>query len=90
MTITQTPAAPKWWGNSLTIHGALLSAASAMLPALAAVVGLDVTGETVRQIGEQTFTAVQAVGGLAGMVMTIAGRTRASQPLTLREVRMKL
>ncbi len=90
MTPAATPIAAKWWGNSLTIQGALLSAASALLPAVGALVGLDVNGDTVRQIGEQTVTVVQAVGGIVGMVMTIAGRTRATQPLARRDVLVKV
>jgi hypothetical protein len=89
MTILPTSPNPKWWGNSLTIQGALLSAASAMLPAAGAMLGLDLNGDAVRQIGEQTVTIVQAVGGLAGMVMTVAGRMRATQPLIRRDLRVK-
>lgn len=90
MIQTASPAGAKWWGNSLTIRGALLSAASAALPAVGALIGLDVNGETVRQLGEQTVTVVQAVGGLAGMVMTIAGRVRASQPLERRIMQVRV
>ncbi len=90
MTPAATSIAAKWWGNSLTIQGALLSAASAMLPAVGALVGLDVNGDTVRQIGEQTVTVVQAVGGIAGMVMTNAGRARAIRPLARRDVLLKV
>lgn len=85
-------AAPpaKWWGDSLTIRGALLSAASAALPLIGTIVGIDINGETIRQIGEQTGALVQAVGGLAGLVLTIKGRTRATQPLVRRDVRIRV
>ena len=82
------PVGAKWWGASLTIRGALLSAASAVLPAVAAMVGID--GDAVRQLGEQTGTVVQAVGGLAGMVMTVAGRLRATQPLARRTMHLRV
>ena len=82
MTDTNTPTTAKWWGNSLTIRGALLSAASAALPAVAAIIGID--GETIRLLGEQTVVVVQAVGGLAGMALTVAGRVRTTVPLTRR------
>lgn len=83
-------AAVKWWGNSLTIRGAMLSAASALLPILSVAVGIDLNGETIRQLGEQTVVAVQAVGGLAGMAMTIAGRLRAATKLERRNFQVLL
>ncbi len=92
MTETEASRLPtaKWWMNSLTIRGALVSAASAALPVVGAIVGIDVDGETIRQLGEQTVAVVQAVGGLAGMAMTIVGRTRATQPLERRPVRVMI
>lgn len=79
---------PKWWGNSLTIQGAMLSAVSAALPVLAAAVGID--GEQMRQLGEQTVAVVQAVGGLAGMAMTVKGRLRATLPLARRMLQVRI
>lgn len=89
-TATKFPVAAKWWGNSLTIQGALLSAVSAAFPVLGAVVGIDLNGETIRQLGEQTVVVVQAVGGLAGMVMTIAGRFRATSRIERRTFAVQL
>lgn len=71
-------ASTKWWGSSLTIQGAFLSAASAALPLLGRIAGLDLDSESARQLGDQTVAVVQAVGGLAGMLMSITGRLRAS------------
>ena len=88
MTDTNTPTTAKWWGNSLTIRGALLSAASAALPAVAAIVGID--GETIRLLGEQTVVAIQAVGGVVGMALTVAGRVRATVPLIRRSVTVQV
>lgn len=83
-------ATSKWWGHSLTIRGALLSAASAALPAIGAIVGLDLSGETLHQLGQQTVVVVQAVGGLAGMVLTVAGRVRASTQLERRTMQIQI
>lgn len=85
----QVPAA-KWWGNSLTIQGALISAASAALPVLGAVVGIDLSSDTVRLLGAQTIAVAQAVGGLAGMLMTVTGRLRAATRLERRSVMVKV
>lgn len=87
MTTTHA-AAPKWWVRSLTIQGAAVSALSAALPALGTLAGIDV--DALRQLGSQTVTVVQAVGGLAGMAMTIAGRLRARAPLITRAVNVRV
>ncbi len=89
-TSVQAPVLAKWWGNSLTIRGALLSAASAAFPIFGTVVGIDLSGETIRQIGEQTVVLVQAAGGLAGMAMSIAGRLRATARLERRSFAVQL
>jgi len=73
---------PKWWGESLTIWGALITAAATVLPVVGPLVGLDLTEDIVHRFGEQVVVIAQAVGGLAGIVMTIVGRARASRPLT--------
>ncbi len=74
----------------MTIWGALITALSTVLPALGPVIGIDLTGDLVQQVGEHIVETVQAVGGLIGTVMTIYGRVRASQPLAQREMTMKL
>lgn len=71
----------KWWGQSLTIWGTLITGLSAVLPLIGPLFGLDVTGELVRQLGDQVVIVAQAVGGLVGTILTIYGRTRASTPL---------
>jgi lysozyme family protein len=89
MTASQPPQA-KWWGHSLTIWGAAVTAAAAILPALGPLIGLDITSETVRQIGSDVGAIVQAVAGVAGTLMTIYGRSRASAPLARREMSVRL
>jgi lysozyme family protein len=89
MPASSTPTA-KWWGNSVTIWGALLTALSTVLPALGPVIGIDITGELVQEAGEQIVTTVQAIGGLIGTIMTIWGRVRASAPLERRDLTVKL
>jgi uncharacterized protein (TIGR02594 family) len=90
MAETTNPETGKWWGQSVTIWGAILTALSTVLPALAPVIGVDITGELVREAGEQVVETVQAIGGLIGIVMTIYGRVRASAPLTRRDMTLKL
>jgi len=87
MAATSTTPTTKWWGQSVTIWGALITALSTVLPALGPVIGIDITGDLVAEAGEKIVETVQAVGGL---VMTIYGRVRASQPLERRDLTVKL
>ena len=45
--------APKWWGSSMTIWGAAITALSTVLPVIGPAIGVDVTPDVVRQAGEQ-------------------------------------
>jgi len=87
---TAATSATKWWGNSVTVWGAIITAMSTVLPALGPVIGIDITSDLVRELGDQLVLTVQAVGGLIGTVMTIYGRVRASGPLERRDVTVKL
>jgi uncharacterized protein (TIGR02594 family) len=84
------PEAGKWWGQSITIWGAIITGLSTVLPALGPALGVDITGDLVRELGEGIVATVQAVGGLIGTLMTIYGRARAARPLTQRSVQLKL
>ena len=89
---TDIPAAPdsKWWGRSMTIWGVLITALSTVMPVLGPVVGLDITAELVRQVGDQVVVVVQAAGGLAGTILAIWGRARATTSLERKQVTMSL
>lgn len=89
-TTHATSSAPKWWAESLTIRGALLSAGCAVVPALGSLVGLELSADVVSQVGQQVAVAAQAVGGITGAAMTIIGRFRAARPLTRRAVQMRI
>jgi uncharacterized protein (TIGR02594 family) len=79
----------KWWGQSVTIWGAIITALSTVLPALGPALGIDITADLVHEVGAQIVEAVQVIGGLVGTLMTIYGRMRASQPLARRDVTIK-
>jgi hypothetical protein len=87
---TQTEPTAKWWGQSITIWGAIITGLSTVLPALGPAIGVDITGDLVREAGQGIVQTVQAVGGLVGTILTIYGRARASTPLEQRRVQMKL
>lgn len=84
------PAAPKWWGESLTIWGALLTAVSTVAPAICAAFGIDISADLIMRLGRDAVTVAQAIAGLAGTVMTVLGRIRATAPLERRAVSIHL
>jgi uncharacterized protein (TIGR02594 family) len=90
MTKTTEPAATKWWGHSMTVWGALVTAAAAILPAFGPLLGLEITSEFVRQVGADIGAIVQAVAGVVGTLMTLYGRARATAPLMRREMNVRL
>jgi len=90
MTDTASTPEPKWWGHSLTVWGAAVTAAAAILPALGPLIGLDITSEAVRQIGADVGAIVQAVAGVIGTLMTLYGRSRATAPLMRRDLSLRL
>jgi hypothetical protein len=88
-----TPPAPppaKWWAASRTIWGALITALATVLPALGPLLGLTIPPELIHQLGDQAVLVVQALAALAGTILTIYGRMRATARLERRPVLLKL
>lgn len=85
--ITETS---KWWGESVTVWGALITGLATVVPALGPVIGIDVSGEMIRQLGTQSVHAVQAIGGVVGTLMTIYGRVRATSRIGLKSVTLQI
>lgn len=88
--VTDKQPEAKWWGQSMTIWGVVVTALSTVVPTLGPLIGVDLPGDLVRDAGSQVVTAVQAIGGLIGVVMSIVGRLRATQPLQRRALSVKL
>ena len=88
----QGPArpAPKHWLRSMTILGAALTVATTVLPVVAPLLGLPITPQLVQLLGDQLFQVLQAVGGVAGTGLIVAGRARAAAPLARGEVTLRL
>jgi uncharacterized protein (TIGR02594 family) len=81
---------PKWWGNSLTVWGAIVTGLAAVLPAIGPAVGVEIPREAVTDSAEQVAAILQAATGLAGTLITIFGRARAVRPLARREMTFKI
>ncbi|MEO1205727.1 MAG: TIGR02594 family protein [Pseudomonadota bacterium] len=73
----------KWWGRSVTVWVAVITAVATVLPTFGPLIGLDVSEAVVRELGDEVVRVGQALAGLIGTVMTIYGRMRADQPLKL-------
>ena len=61
-----------------------------MLPVIGPILGLDLSPELIRQLGDQTVQVAQALAGLLGTAMAIYGRTRATLPLARRSMVIQL
>ncbi len=82
--------ATKWWGQSLTIRGAILTLLTTVVPVVAPVFGFDISADMVEQIGAHATALIQAVGGLAGITMTVLGRFRAQERLARTPVQLRI
>jgi uncharacterized protein (TIGR02594 family) len=75
----------KWWAQSKTLWGTLITAAATVLPVVAPAIGVSLPADVIQTFGDQAITAVQAVVGLFGTGLAIYGRFRASTVLSLRK-----
>ncbi|MEZ5853943.1 MAG: TIGR02594 family protein [Hyphomicrobiaceae bacterium] len=88
---TTIPAAPgKWWGQSLTIWGVIITAITTVMPTVFSAFGLDIPAELINRLGSDAASLFQAVGGLFGTLMAIVGRARADSPLARRPLQVRL
>jgi hypothetical protein len=92
MPTTQSAATPaaKWWAQSMTIWGALITAAATVTPALGQLLGIDLPPELIHQLGHQAAAAAQAVAALVGTILTIYGRVRATTSIGRRQITMRV
>ena len=81
---------PKWWGDSTTIWGAIVTGLAAILPVLGPAIGVTISPDTIHTGADQMTAIVQAAIGLAGTIATIRGRVLATQRVTQRLVSVKI
>ena len=85
-----TPGDAKWWGQSVTIWGTIVTTLATVLPIVGPLVGISISADIVRELGDSVIHAAQAIGGVVGILMTVYGRTHAVQPLVRRNFLIKL
>jgi uncharacterized protein (TIGR02594 family) len=72
---------PKWWAQSLTVWGTVITALSTVLPIIGPFIGINISGALIANFGDQVTHILQAVGGLLGTILAIVGRFRATATL---------
>ena len=72
----------KWWAESKTLWGTLITAAATVLPVIAPAIGVSLPADVIQKFGNQTLTAARAVAGLFGTALAIYGRFKASSVLS--------
>jgi hypothetical protein len=62
-TTTDAAATPtpdsKWWAQSMTIWGAIITAAATVAPALGSRFGIDIAPELIRLFGDQALATAR-------------------------------
>ncbi|MBL8564732.1 MAG: TIGR02594 family protein [Hyphomicrobiaceae bacterium] len=89
-TTTSEDVPAKWWGESLTIWGVIVTGLSTVVPVIGPIIGIDITADMIELLGNQVVHVAQAIGGLVGTLMTIYGRMRATTPIQRRVVSLKI
>ena len=77
---------PKWWAQSMTIWGVIITALTTVLPVVGPLLGYDISADMVAQFGEQVGQIIQAMGGVVGTLMAVFGRLRTTAPLERRKL----
>lgn len=88
----QIPDKPdgKWWVESKTVWGTLITALATVLPVIGPLIGLKLPADVIRQFGDQAIVVAQALAGLFGTLLTIYGRSQATAPLVRRDVSVRM
>jgi hypothetical protein len=74
----------------MTIWGALITALSTVLPVVGPLLGIDIPPDLVLLLGDQIVLLAQAAGGVAGTILTIYGRVRATAALERRRLTLTM
>ncbi len=80
----------KWWAQSKTVWGTLITAAATVLPVIGPLLGISIPADVIKSLGDQTVVVVQALAGLFGTLLTLYGRSQASAPLTRQSISLRM
>ena len=83
-------SAGKWWPQSKTVWGTLITAMATVLPIVGPLLGISIPSEVIKQLGDQAIVVIQAAGGLIGTLLALYGRAKATAPLVRQDVRVRM
>ncbi|WP_045836055.1 TIGR02594 family protein [Hyphomicrobium sp. 99] len=84
-TTKTTDDGTKWWVQSKTLWGTLITAAATVIPVVAPAIGVSLPADVIQAFGDQVLTALQALTAVFGTALAIYGRFKASSVLSLRK-----
>ncbi len=84
--VAGTMPAGKWWPQSKTVWGTLITALTTVLPLVGPLIGINIPVDVIKVLGDQSLVVIQALGGLIGTLLALYGRANAVLPLVRRDV----
>jgi uncharacterized protein (TIGR02594 family) len=89
-TIPNPDVIGKWWPQSKTVWGAAITAVATVLPVIGPLLGINISSEMIKMLGDQSLVVAQALGGLFGTLLTLYGRSQARGPLMRSDVKLRV
>jgi uncharacterized protein (TIGR02594 family) len=80
----------KWWPQSKTVWGTLITLVTTVLPVLGPLIGINISADMIKVLGDQSIVVIQALGGLCGTLLALYGRSQATGPLTRSDVKVRV
>jgi uncharacterized protein (TIGR02594 family) len=80
----------KWWPQSKTVWGAVITAVATVLPVIGPLLGINISADMIKMLGDQSIVVAQALGGLFGTLLTLYGRSQARGPLMRSDVKVRV
>ena len=84
------PPGAKWWPQSKTVWGTLITLVTTVLPVLGPLIGINISADMIKVLGDQAIVVVQALGGLFGTLLALYGRAQATGPLIRQNVSLRM
>jgi uncharacterized protein (TIGR02594 family) len=80
----------KWWPQSKTVWGTLITLVTTVLPVLGPLIGINISADMITLLGDQAVVVIQGLGGLFGTLLTLYGRSQATGPLMRSDVKVRV
>ena len=80
----------KWWPQSKTVWGTLITLVTTVLPVLGPLIGINISADMIKVLGDQSIIVIQSVAGLFGTLLALYGRSQAAGPLMRSDVKVRV